>query len=327
MIHINKLKLTPIIECILLCGRQEVALRGHKDSRQIHFDGESSDQWKLNIWKISKIGKFCGMFSVLADKITDVSLKKQLTLCVRYVNGSGDSVKGRCLGESVQAQNNQKRHLFSLTWVLMGYRFSTPSGISVLQRVSFLVILCFKSIFGHFDLNSRFCRKEMNKKYLPPYFILQLVYDGYTKSVNSPVTAYQFKRNYISSISYNTYVIAFDLQKCLPTPSLDSSVAFYKRQLWTFNFTVHNMLTSKALCYLWNETLAKRGENNTGSRIFYYLSNLLSQVTHYNNCYVSLFLITSRQYKMSYLNVLIKFKLFICLLCCKLKKGIIKRNT
>jgi len=70
---------------------------------------------------------------VLADKITDVSLKKQLTLCVRYVNGSGDSVKGRCLGESVQAQNNQKRHLFSLTWVLMGYRFSTPSGISVLQ--------------------------------------------------------------------------------------------------------------------------------------------------------------------------------------------------
>jgi len=193
---------------------------------------------------------------------------------------------------------------------------------------------------------SHYCRKETNKKYLPPYFTLQRAYNDYTKSVNNPVSrcvyqkyfklsgikvkspkkdtctlcdqlkiqltntncsedqriqlinqqtqhhndseaAYQSKRNDILSISDNTHVIAFDLQQCLPTPSLDSSVAFYKRQLWTFNFTVHNMLTSRASCYLWNETVAKRGANDMGSCIFHYLSNLPSQVTHvimYSDC-------------------------------------------
>lgn len=37
--NLNRLKLTPIIECILLCGRQEIALRGHRDSGPIHFEG------------------------------------------------------------------------------------------------------------------------------------------------------------------------------------------------------------------------------------------------------------------------------------------------
>ncbi|XP_028044426.1 uncharacterized protein LOC113560058 [Rhopalosiphum maidis] len=40
-------------------------------------------------------------FSVLADETTDVSLKEQLTLCVRYVNGSGDSVKNVSYREKI----------------------------------------------------------------------------------------------------------------------------------------------------------------------------------------------------------------------------------
>lgn len=31
-------------------------------------------------------------FWVLADETTDVSLKEQLKLCIRYVNSSGDSI-------------------------------------------------------------------------------------------------------------------------------------------------------------------------------------------------------------------------------------------
>jgi len=38
--NLNRLKLIPIIECILLCGRQEIALRGHRDSGPIHFEGQ-----------------------------------------------------------------------------------------------------------------------------------------------------------------------------------------------------------------------------------------------------------------------------------------------
>jgi len=47
----------------------------------------------LILGKLVQMVNSAECFSVLADETTDVSLKEQLTLCVRYVNGSGDSVK------------------------------------------------------------------------------------------------------------------------------------------------------------------------------------------------------------------------------------------
>lgn len=35
---LNRLKLIPIIECIILCGRREIALRGHKDFGSLNVD-------------------------------------------------------------------------------------------------------------------------------------------------------------------------------------------------------------------------------------------------------------------------------------------------
>lgn len=91
---------------------------------------------------------------------------------------------------------------------------------------------------------------------------------------------YEAKRKDSKTNDVNKCVIAFDLQQCLPTPSLESSVAFYKRQLWTFNLTIHNILTSKASCYIWNENIAKRGANDIGYCIFHYLASLPSNITH-----------------------------------------------
>lgn len=91
---------------------------------------------------------------------------------------------------------------------------------------------------------------------------------------------YETKRKDSKTNEVNKCVIAFDLQQCLPTPSLESSVAFYKRQLWTFNLTIHNIQTSNASCYIWNETIAKRGANDIASCVFHYLENLPSNITH-----------------------------------------------
>lgn len=35
----NRKRLIPIIQCIILCGQQDIALRGHRDYGQINIDG------------------------------------------------------------------------------------------------------------------------------------------------------------------------------------------------------------------------------------------------------------------------------------------------
>ncbi|KAL4126233.1 hypothetical protein QTP88_010459 [Uroleucon formosanum] len=131
-INENRGNLIHIIDCILVCGRQEIALRGHRDFGAISFDDEPEmnegnfrailkfkakdiDHLKnflssnyrnkyispsiqndiistcgdVILKKVVKEVNESGYFSVLADETTDISVVEQLTICVRYLVGSG----------------------------------------------------------------------------------------------------------------------------------------------------------------------------------------------------------------------------------------------
>lgn len=55
---------------------------------------------------------------------------------------------------------------------------------------------------------------------------------------------------------YQTTIIAFYLMKTLATPSLSVGIAYYKKQLWTYNLGIRNLSTNDAYMYVWDESIA-----------------------------------------------------------------------
>ena len=60
-------------------------------------------------------------------------------------------------------------------------------------------------------------------------------------------------------------MISFDFQQNLPTPNLQHNDVFYARQLWTYNFGIHDCVAEKGYMYMWDETIAKRGSAEVAS--------------------------------------------------------------
>lgn len=77
--------------------------------------------------------------------------------------------------------------------------------------------------------------------------------------------------------SKTTCTASFDLQKCLATPHLRCGLAYYKRQLYTYNLTVFYTINGQngAKCYLWNETVARRGSQEIASCLYKFINEII----------------------------------------------------
>ena len=68
--------------------------------------------------------------------------------------------------------------------------------------------------------------------------------------------------------------ITFDLQQNLPVPTLTHGAMFYLRQLWVYNFGIHDCSKDTAVMCMWDETIAGRGASEIISCLMQYISQL-----------------------------------------------------
>lgn len=72
----------------------------------------------------------------------------------------------------------------------------------------------------------------------------------------------------------------FDWQKTLPTPYLTCSKVYYLRQLWTYNFGVHNLASGTGTMFMWSENEASRGSQEILSCLYRFISGLSPDIKH-----------------------------------------------
>lgn len=65
----------------------------------------------------------------------------------------------------------------------------------------------------------------------------------------------------------------FDLQQVLAVPKTEVGVAYYKLKMSTFNFTVFNLASKEAFCYMWHECIGKRGSSEIGSCLLLFIEH------------------------------------------------------
>lgn len=59
----------------------------------------------------------------------------------------------------------------------------------------------------------------------------------------------------------------------LPLPHIRTNEVFYSIQMWYFVFGVHNEGNDAATMYCYDETVAKKGQNDVASLLFHFLRN------------------------------------------------------
>lgn len=83
------------------------------------------------------------------------------------------------------------------------------------------------------------------------------------------------------------FVFTFDLQKALAFPKLTTSTAYYKRNLYVYNFGCHVFNTNKAFMYVWPETEGSRGSQEIAACLVNHITTHAKGAKHivtYSDC-------------------------------------------
>ena len=67
-------------------------------------------------------------------------------------------------------------------------------------------------------------------------------------------------------------MITYDFQQNLETPNLQHNDMFYKRQLWTYNFGIHDCVSNQGYMFMWDETTAKLGSVEVANCLYNFLT-------------------------------------------------------
>ena len=71
-------------------------------------------------------------------------------------------------------------------------------------------------------------------------------------------------------------MLLFNFQQNLPAPVIPVGELCYARQLWLYNFCIHDCVSNTATMYCEDETTAKQGSNKVASCLLHYINNTLS---------------------------------------------------
>lgn len=97
-------------------------------------------------------------------------------------------------------------------------------------------------------------------------------YDLHKENIrNSRLEKENDKKN--SMLEKDVVLATFDLQAVMPLPNGNISSFFYKSKLNAYNFTVYNIKTKEGFCYLWNESIAKRGAIEIVTGVYTFLKD------------------------------------------------------
>lgn len=77
-----------------------------------------------------------------------------------------------------------------------------------------------------------------------------------------------------AEVNKNSLVATFDLEQVIYLPKSNRCEIFYKRRLSCYNFTVFELNSRKADCYVWHEGIGGRGANEIASNLVHYLENV-----------------------------------------------------